>query len=239
MFSQTKPVVFYEAEGAAAGGAPPQSETPPSNTPTKTEVESIVQRTIQSVMDSKRVNGDTSAALEVLAAKAIKEEKRAQEAEAKIGKIPDDVQAKLTAFEALGTVEELTKRLENATSLETEKAQRELTDQFRKAATVAGYDADALLEVIGEVPQSIVETVKQGDKEIQSAKVKVLSEGKEVDKAFADFITGRFPKIHESLKVDAKQTVTLPQMGVGGTAVANTEEKARTAQQSLYAGNNF
>jgi len=212
-YSRFTPVVFFEADGVPAGGASPQSEDKPSN-PTKAEIESVVQKTIQNVLNSQRVAGDTSAALEVLAAKALKEEKRAKDAEAKIGTIPEDVKAKLDAFEALGTVEDITKRLENATTLEAEKAQRELTDGFRKAAQVAGYDADALLEVIGQIPKSVIETIKKDGKDIQIAKVLSGDDDKD-GKSFEESMKERFPKIHDSLKADNKHRVQAPVMGVG------------------------
>lgn len=217
MFSYKTPVVFFEAEGAAAGGANPQSETPPSNpTPKPADVENIVQRTIQSVMDSKRVSGDTSAALEVLAAKALKEEARAKAAEAKLGIIPDDVKVLLDAYKALGTTEDLTKRLETATTLEVEKVQRELSDGFRKAAAIAGYDADAVMEVIGTVPESVIEKSSLNGKDTEAAKVKVLLDGKEELMPFDDFMKSRFVKTHDSLKSVTQPRIVAPVMGING-----------------------
>lgn len=217
MNSYKKPVVFFTADGADAGGAQPQLETPPSQPPAKpVDVDSVVQKTIQSVLNSQRVGGDTSAALEVLAAKALKEEKRAQEAEAKIGQLPDDVKAQLEAYKSFGTVEELTAKIANAVTLETEKTQRILTDDFRKAATASGYDADALMEVIGQVPQTVIETVKKDGKDTQIAKV-LLEDGAD-GKSFEDSMKERFPTIHESLKANVKPKVIAPVMGVDNGA---------------------
>lgn len=232
------PVVFYAAEGDPAAGAPPQLETPPSQPPAKLpDVEGMIQKAIDSVMKSQRVNGNQDEALIVFAAKALKEEKRAQDAESKIGKIPDEIQTELDTYKSFGSVEDLTARLEAAATLTTEKAQRELTDDFRKAAQVAGYDANALLEVIGTVPKSIIETVKKDGKDIEIAKV-LSGDDDKTGKAFEDAMKEKFPTIHDSLLRSDGKTRNVPRMGVN-EGEPNTDEQARKGQESLYSGSNF
>lgn len=243
--SRFSPVVFFNAEGAGAGGSTPPV-TPPVE-PDKVEppkidkadIQGIVRQTIADVMGSKRVSGDTSQALEVLAARALKEEQRAKAAEAKIGVIPDDVKKTLGEYEELGKLDDIKKQLDELKALQTEKVTRERTDAFRKAATVAGYDPDAVLEVIGEVPEAQVDKVNADGKEVEKAAVKVLlSDGKEELKPFDEFMKSRFARVHESLKANSKAQVKPPIMGVNG-AGRNSEDDARKAQSLLYGSSNF
>jgi uncharacterized protein with PIN domain len=159
---------------------------------------------------------------------------RAETAEAKIGKLPDDVQAELAAYRAYGKPDEIKARLEAGDTAVRANTQRERTDTFRKAAAAAGYDADALLEVIGDVPVVEVKTEKRDGKDVEVAFWQVQEGDKTEAKGFADIVAQRFPKTHEAMKAqqDASTRVQAPVMGVQGAPVNNKYDRIRQEVQN-------
>jgi len=231
------PAVYFAADDGAndAGGSnePPRAVPVVPATPiTPSNPAADIQRAVDSYLNSKRAGGDAMEALILATGDAHKQRQRAEAAEAKAGKIPDELQTELDEYRALGKVNELQAVKANEAALIADKTQRERTDGFRKAAQVAGYDADAVLEVIGEVPES--EIVKAG--EVETASLKIGDE----TKPFGDFMAERFSRIHDSLKAQPQKPnrVMPPVMGVNSGPV-NSEAEARKAQESLYSGNNF
>lgn len=239
-FSRT----FYQQADAASGAVADNSaanQNPQPQTNNQNAALSPLEKAVTDIL--ARNNNSERDALAVSVGEAHRLRQRLETAESKVGKIPDDVQAELDAYRALGKSDELKARLETGDAATAANTKRVREDGFRKAATAAGYDADALLEVVGDTPETEVKPEKRDGKDVEVAYWRVPVEGKEGEteaKAFSEIVAQRFPKTHEAMKAQQATSTRkeAPIMGVQGAPV-NTDEAARKSQESLYSSSNF
>jgi uncharacterized protein with PIN domain len=238
-FSRT---FLQQVDPPSGNGTPAPPVTPPNPQPQPNNQNPPAPSALErAVADALARNGNNETeTLRTLVGANHKLTQRAEAAEAKVGKLPDDVQGELDAYRAYGKPDELKARLEAGDSAVTANTQRERADAFRKAASAAGYDADALLEVIGDVPLAEVKPEKRDGKDVEVAYWRVPVEGKEGEteaKSFSEIVAQRFPKTHEAMKAqqDASTRVQAPVMGVQGAPVDTTAK----AQQEVRSRHNL
>jgi len=179
-----------------------------TQTPANTPQRKAVQELINAIVNSKRVNGDPAKALEVFAGQVLAKEARIAELAKGAGELPAEVQARLAAYEALGTPEELVSKLAETEQLGATAMQLQREKTIGECASLLKINAGPLLQTL----LKDVELHVEGDGEDRHVTVR---EG-EADIGWDEYVATRadLQAALPALAVGAQGRAPAPLMGV-------------------------
>lgn len=220
------------------------NDNPDDENKGKKSVAELVKETVAEVL--KKQGGDSEATLEFLVRKNHKLETRAEDAEKEVRKlketVPDEAAQcataeKLAAYEALGTVEELDKRIKDADAAITERdtiKRKAITDE---AAGLLQYKPDVLADLAADKKFELeVREDKNGDKTEKRVFAKYKDGEEDVEKPFGDFLKERLAAYEPSLKAATASPGGTPflKMHSGGGAPPAPDKQGATQVQTAF-----
>jgi hypothetical protein len=235
------PAVFFEADdgGNPSGGNSPGNETPPKKADNQNPQPSALERAVTDLL--ARNNNNSDEALRTLVGQNHKLLQRAELAESKVGKIPDDVQAELEAYRAHGKPDEIKTRLDAGDAAITERDSMAREKSVREACELAGIDYADLSTRKGVddwMFEKKTEKAADGKTDIEVAYVTAKDDkGQDVTKPLVEHAFNQFPTLAKA-KQEAEGRRVNPAFSGTPADPRLADEAARKSQSNLYASSN-
>lgn len=194
------------------------------------------QTLLTAILNSQRVSGDTSKALEVLAGQVVRKDTRIGELEGR--QLKDEDAQLLTSvrelIQATGvkSLDELKAALEEGTQAKTTLSQRDRADAMRVACEAAGIDyADfSTRKGVDDWQYEVKDETRDG-KPVKVATVTFKDGDKDVTKPLADHAAAVFPTIAKAGSTQARPVVPFSGTPAGGGSAPTVWDDIRNKKK--------